>query len=263
MLEFLHFRVYRHSADRHAEEEVQSEKERIVRGEPDRHGAFPHGIGDLHEGEVSGKQDSGRCCESRPGVFPRHFHDGSHDGDDGQSPEHVERDVPKRAVEVGWKKRRGVSPTQKRETRQNPPKRVVHASPYEKYGQKRQRECDVIGRGDPEEPVDERVFHVGRGRTFVNRPPIRRRTEHSSENEEEAYRYRPSFDELVKIPVPLGKVVDGALLIEVVAYYAQASQGPEARESGEVLRHGSNLSRFIFLKSVFLIFRTAGVHTIS
>lgn len=242
MFQPLHLRVYRHSADGHAEEEMQSEQEGVVRGKPYRYGTFSRRKGEFHEREMSREEDSGRDRESCPRVFPRHFDYGSHDRYHRQSSEHVERDIPERSVEVRGKKRGRVSPAEERETRQNPPERVIHPSPNEEYRQKRERESDVIRGGDSQKPVDERVFRVGRRRSFVNRAPIRRRAEHSSEDEEEAHGDRPSFHELVKVPIPLGQIVDGALLVEVVAYYAQASQGPEARESGEVLRHGSNLS---------------------
>lgn len=221
---------------------MQSEQERIVRGEPDRYGAFSRGKGDFHEREMAGEEDS--CCgrESRPRVFPRHFDYGSHDRYYRQSSEHVEGDIPERPVEIRGKKRGRMDPTEERKARQNPPERVVHASAYDEYGQERQCESDVVGGSDSQEAVDKRVFRVGRRGSFVDRAPIRRRAEHSSEDEEEAHGDRPSFHELVKVPIPLGQIVYGALLVEVVAYYAQASQGPEARESGEVLRHGSNLS---------------------
>ena len=147
-----------------------------------------------------------------------------------------------------------MDPTEERESRENPPEGVRHSSEYHVHRDKGERERHVECRSDSQEPVDEGAFDVGGRRSFVDRPPIRRGPEHSSEYEKEAHRDWPGFDELVKIPAPLGQVLDTSLLVEVVADDAQAGQRPEAGQSGQVLRHASNLPRFIFLKSVFFRF---------
>ena len=107
-------------------------------------------------------------------------------------------------------------PSEKSESGQNPPKGVIHSSEKYEYRDDRRGERDVVRGRDSQEAVDERALGIRSRGSFVYRPPIRGGTEHSSEYEKEADGNGPSFDELVQVPTPIGKVFDSALLVEVV-----------------------------------------------
>lgn len=180
MPDFFHFRVNGRSSERHAEKEMQSEEERVVRGKPNGDGSVPRGKRNRHEREMSREQYSRRGRESCPSVSSRHLHDGSHDRDDRQSSQHVEGDVPERTVDFAWEERGRMRPAEERNSSKDPPKRVIHSSENREYRDQRKRERHVVGGRDAEEPVHERVLGVRSGSAFVDGPPIRCGPEHSS-----------------------------------------------------------------------------------
>lgn len=247
-----HFGVDGDSSEGHSEKEVEPEQERIVGGEPYGYRSVPKGKGYLHECEMSQKKRSGRGCETRPSEFLGHFQNRSHDRDHRESTEHVEGDVPERTIDVRREKSRRMRPSEKSESGQNPPKGVIHSSEKYEYREDRRGERDVVRGRDSQETVDERALGVRCRRSFVYGPPIRGRAQHSSEYEKEADGYRPGFDELVEIPAPIGKVFDGALLVEVVGDDAQTSERAQTGESGEIFRHASESMRiFVFSNRFF------------
>lgn len=105
-----HFRPNGHASGRHSEKEMQSEQERIVRWKPCRDRSFAYWERNALESEMRRNESGRRRNESGNRIFFRQLHDQSHYRDDEQSSGHVERYVPKGAVEFGWKKRRRMDP---------------------------------------------------------------------------------------------------------------------------------------------------------
>jgi hypothetical protein len=216
---------------------MEPEKKGVVRGEPGPKNPVALGEGESDKGFVEREENTRGGEHSPPRGFFWKPRQRRHYRNDGESAHYVVGDVPERAVEVDRKERGRMNPRKEREGRERPRDGVFHSSLNEKYCHEAYEQCGVVCWSDAEKPVGESLF--GSGRFFVskNRFPIRNRTEHSPENEEKTHRDRKHRYELVEIPIEFRKVLDGALLVEMVYYHAQTGEGSEAREALEGFFH--------------------------